>query len=62
MADTSKHTVDHDRAKEKILEAAHIVASLTNSREKSLALTKLDEARHWLEDDRLRVHWSNGGR
>lgn len=37
------------------------VNALPNSREKSVMLTKLDELRHWNEDDRLRSHFENGG-
>lgn len=51
----------YEAAKEKIREAARALDALQNSREKSLALTKLDEARHWVEDDRLRAHYAAGG-
>lgn len=37
------------------------VNALPNSREKSTMLTKLDELRHWNEDDRLRSHFEAGG-
>ncbi|MER9436679.1 hypothetical protein NKJ04_17450 [Mesorhizobium sp. M0618] len=51
----------YEAAKEKINEASRAIRELENSREKSLALTKLDEARHWVEDDRLRAHYAAGG-
>lgn len=51
----------YDVALHQIKEAAIAVRDLENSREKSLALTKLDEARHWVEDDRLRAHYAAGG-
>lgn len=34
----------------KLREAYQTTSALDNSREKSLILTKLDEARHWLHD------------
>lgn len=45
----------------KIDEARTAVNKLDNSREKSLVLTKLEEAGHWLEADRLRAHYAAGG-
>ncbi len=37
------------------------VNAMTNGREKSVMLTKLDELRHWNEDERLRKHYEGGG-
>lgn len=51
----------HDIIKDKIHDLVCTVNTLDNSRAKSMILTKLDEARHWLEDDRLAKHYAEGG-
>jgi hypothetical protein len=51
----------HKIIQDKINDLVATVQTLENSRAKSMALTKLDEARHWIEDDRLAVHYANGG-
>lgn len=51
----------HEVIRTKIFDLVCTVNTLDNSRAKSMMLTKLDEARHWLEDDRLATHYAKGG-
>jgi hypothetical protein len=51
----------YELAEHKLREAFHALAGIPGSREVSLSLTKLEEAQHWLEADRLKKHYAAGG-